>query len=154
LRELVDLDELYPLIKEVIESGGEFRFYPRGTSMEPLLHQGDDSVVLAAPDSISAGDVLFYKRENGMFVLHRLIEIRRGTYTMCGDNQKELEHGIKPSQVIAKMVGYYKGETYHSVNEADYLEYAKKKISRFPYHQRNPKILAVLVKIKKLLKKS
>ena len=154
MRDFVELDELYPLIKEVIESGGEFKFYPRGTSMEPLIHQGDDAVVLGAAESVKAGDVVFYQRENGMFVLHRLIEKRGGTYTMCGDNQQVLEHGVKPSQVLAKMVGYYKNEVYHSVDEAEYLAYTKKQISRFPYRHRNPKILAILVKIKKLLKKS
>ena len=34
------------LIREVLASGGEFRLYPHGTSMLPLLRQGIDSVAL------------------------------------------------------------------------------------------------------------
>ena len=95
MRDFVELNELYPLIKEVIESGGEFKFYPRGISMEPLLHQGDDSVVLGAADSIKTGDVVFYKRDNGSYVLHRIMEKFGGTYTMCGDHQNALEYPLR-----------------------------------------------------------
>ena len=46
------LEEYMPLIKEVVESGGEFRLFPRGTSMLPLIRQGRDSVALVAVDTI------------------------------------------------------------------------------------------------------
>ena len=153
MRDFVDLNELYPLIKEVIESGGEFRFYPRGISMEPLLHQGDDSVVLGAVTTVEKGDVLFYKRDDGAYVLHRLIEKRGGTLTMSGDHQMALEYGVRENQVLAKMVGYYKGETYHSLDEAEYVKYTKKMVSRFPFYRRNPQVYKLLKKIKNVVKK-
>ena len=154
MRDFVDLAELYPLIKEVIENGGEFRLYPRGTSMEPMLHQGDDSVMLGKADDIAEGDVLFYKRQNGSFVIHRLIEKRNGTFTMCGDHQVGLEYGVKPSQVLGKVVGFYKGDVYHSITEPEYLEYTKKQISRFPFYRKNPNIYSFLRKVKRIFKKS
>ncbi len=154
MRDVVELNELYPLMKEVIESGGEFRFYPRGISMEPLLHQGDDSVVLAAVDCINEGDVLFYRRESGQFVLHRLIEKRGKTLTMSGDNQLAMEYGVKPSQVLAKMVAYYKGDTYHSINEEEYIAYTKKQLKRYPFYRRSKTIHSILKFAKKLLKKN
>ena len=46
LRTEFDMRELYPLLSEVLESGGEFRLYPKGTSMLPLLREGEDSVLL------------------------------------------------------------------------------------------------------------
>ena len=33
------MEEIYPLLQEVIDSGGEFRLHPRGTSMLPLLRE-------------------------------------------------------------------------------------------------------------------
>ncbi len=153
MRDRVDINELYPLIKEVIESGGEFKFYPRGISMEPLLHQGDDAVALGAKVDISVGDVVFYIRDDGTFVLHRIVGEHRGTYTMCGDNQRALEHGIKPSQIFAKMVGFYKKEEYHSVDEPKYIEYAKDRVKRFPFYRRNPVIYGFLKQTKSILKK-
>ena len=154
MRDVVDLNELYPLIEEVISKGGTFRLFPRGTSMEPLIHAGEDSVLLGEAKDIQNGDVLFYKRENGNFVIHRLIEKRGNTLTMCGDHQIGLEYGVLPSQVLAKMVGYYKGEVYHDITEPEYLDYTKKTLARFPFYRKNPTIYKLLRKIKHLFKKS
>ena len=153
MRDLAAIEELYPLIKEVIEKGGEFRLFPRGTSMEPLIYAGKDSMVLGPVGKIKKGDVLFYRRKNGAFVIHRLIDRHGKTLTMCGDHQGALEFGILPEQVIAKMVGYYKEEVYHSTDEAEYIEYTEKMISRFPFYKRNPAIYQPLKKIKDLLKR-
>ena len=46
------LTDAIEVIEEVLSSGGEFRMFPKGTSMLPLLVQGRDSVVL-------------FRRENG-----------------------------------------------------------------------------------------
>ena len=48
LREQMELAALMPMIAEVIAAGGVFRLYPRGTSMQPLLVAGEDSVELSA----------------------------------------------------------------------------------------------------------
>ena len=150
MRESVDLAELYPLIAEVIENGGEFRLYPRGTSMEPMLHAGDDSIMLGKAEAIDNGDILFYRRKNGDFVVHRLIEKRNGTFTMCGDHQTALEYGVTPKQVLAKVVGYYKGDTYHSMTEPEYLKYTTERVKRFPFYRRNPAIYKLMKKIKRM----
>lgn len=90
-------------IREVMDSGGEFTLYPRGTSMLPLIVQGRDSVTLEQPQgALHRGDIAFYQRENGQYVLHRIIGERDGTFTMCGDNQLAPEYGVKPEQIIAK----------------------------------------------------
>lgn len=96
------LAETEPIIKEVLASGGEFELYPRGTSMLPLLHQGRDSVTLVKrPDChLNDGDIAFYKRSNGQFVLHRVMYRDENGYTMCGDNQTVLEHGVTDNMII------------------------------------------------------
>ena len=72
----VNLKEFWPVMKEVIESGGEFTFYPHGISMLPLIRQGVDQVVLVKAENIKLGDVVFYLRDNGQFVLHRIVKIK------------------------------------------------------------------------------
>ena len=153
MRDLVNLDELYPLIKEVIENGGEFRLYPRGTSMEPMIHAGSDSIMLGAAKEINNGDVLFYKRENGDFVVHRLIQKRGDNYTMCGDNQNVLEYGIKREQILAKVTAYYSGEEYRTLTSDEYVKYTKERISRFPFYKKSEKLYSFLIKLKKAIKK-
>ena len=117
----VCLSETIEVIEEILASGGEFRMYPRGRSMRPYIVEGRDSVVLVkrSPQDIRRYDMLFYRRANGRFVLHRLLKIEKdGTYTMCGDAQVILEKGIRPEQVIGCVQSMYRKErlvTLHSL---------------------------------------
>ncbi len=99
----VNLKEFWPVMKEVIESGGEFAFYPHGISMLPLIRQGVDQVVLVKAENVKLGDAVFYLRDNGQFVLHRIVKIKNGQYVMCGDNQFTLEYGITDKHILAKI---------------------------------------------------
>lgn len=101
--EEIYLADAIEAIEEVLASGGEFRLFPRGTSMLPLIVQSRDSVVIRRDTEIPARkhDIAFYRRNDGHFVLHRVMDIRDGEYIMCGDNQTLLETGIKKEQIIA-----------------------------------------------------
>lgn len=107
-----DLADYAPLIQEVIDSDGEFRLFPRGTSMLPLLRQGRDSVVLVkCTQAPKKRDIIFYKRPNGQFVLHRILKTSKdGGYILCGDNQTVLEKGITDDMVIALVSAVYKDD--------------------------------------------
>ena len=98
-------------IEAVMASGGEFRMYPRGTSMLPLIVQTRDSVVLKRnfDQAAQKHDIAFYRRDNGQFVLHRVMKIcKDGTYVMCGDNQLILEKNIRKEQIIAYVERIYR----------------------------------------------
>lgn len=99
--ERFSLAEYADFIDEVLENGGEFTLFPRGTSMLPLIREGRDSVTLvkAPPEK---GDIAFYRRTDGSFILHRVISVDGGVYTMCGDNQLALERGITAEQIKAR----------------------------------------------------
>ncbi len=105
------MNEMVGLIKEVVSTDGEFRLYPKGTSMLPLIRQGKDSVILVKPSLLSSKDIVLYKRSNDQFVLHRIIKINGDDLILCGDNQSELEKGIKSTDVIAKVKAVYIDET-------------------------------------------
>ena len=111
------MEELVPLLQEVIRDGGEFRLYPRGTSMRPLLREGIDSVALVTPPpKRRRGEILLYRRANGQYVLHRLVAFRKdGALCFCGDNQRELEWGITEENVIASVCAVYRGEKRRGV---------------------------------------
>lgn len=105
---LADYEET---IRLVLESGGEFRMYPKGTSMLPLINQGRDSVVLVKPEKTPApGDIVFYLRENGQYVLHRIVDVQDGVYVLCGDNQIGLEYGIREEQIIGVVKSVFRGD--------------------------------------------
>ena len=104
------VEEMYPLISEIISSGGSFRLFPKGTSMLPTIKQGDDSVELAAPKKLKKYDIVLYKRPNGQFVIHRIMKMKNDEVVLCGDNQVALEEGIDANDILAKVTGIYKGE--------------------------------------------
>ena len=46
-------------------------------------------------------DIILYKRDSGQYVLHRIVKVKDNTFTLVGDNQHELEHGIRLDQILA-----------------------------------------------------
>ena len=89
------------LIREVLASGGEFRLYPHGTSMLPLIRQGRDSVALRRLDRPARKwDILFYQRADGSYILHRVKKVTPKGMILWGDNHTMLEYGVTDEQII------------------------------------------------------
>lgn len=119
----VKLDELMPLVREHLKSGNSFRLFPNGTSMLPMIRQGVDSVILSpVPDKLKKYDLPFYQRDNGQYVLHRIVEAGE-TYTCIGDNQFIFEHGVRQDQMIALVTAFYRGDKRISVDSISYRFY-------------------------------
>ena len=109
--EPIRLSDYDSLIREVLSSGGEFRLYPHGTSMLPLLRQGRDSVSLRQVDSpIRKNDILFYQRPDGAYVLHRVRTVTPKELTMWGDNQTAPERGVCPDWIIGRVTRIFRDD--------------------------------------------
>lgn len=102
------LNELMPVISEKLEAGGQVVFNPYGESMLPLFVPGRDSVTLEKPQrKLKRNDILFYRRKNGQFVLHRLEKIKKdGSMVLRGDNQWAKEQGIMPEDVLGLVIKF------------------------------------------------
>ena len=95
-----------PIIEEKLAAGGEVLFSPNGTSMLPTLKAGRDTLVLVSPPTkLRKYDVAMFKRGNGQYVLHRVIDVG-ASYTFIGDNQFEPERGISSEDIIALCIAY------------------------------------------------
>jgi len=120
------LGEVQGIMQEVMNSGGEFRFYPKGKSMLPLIRQGKDSIALVAVQGqLKKYDLPLYVRNNGQFVLHRVIGEDSNGYIMCGDNQTTLEYGILPQQIRAKVCAVYRKDRRVEITDKSYILYCK-----------------------------
>ena len=119
------LDAVIDIIKEKLDSGGTVTFTPNGTSMLPMLRDGEDVVVLKKPSGrLHLFDVPLYQRENGQYVLHRIIDFERdGSYVLCGDNQFAKERGIRDDQIIAVMTAFYRKGKAYSITSLRYRAY-------------------------------
>ena len=154
-REQLSLTDLYPLMREVFDAGGVFEFCPHGTSMLPMLRDGEDLVELvkANPNDLQIGDVLFYRRDNGQFVLHRLISTEGDLLHMCGDGQFVMEYGVRRDQVLGKLIGYTTGGVHKSIDSEEYKAYRQERVSRFPFYRRNRRVYQTLRSIKHIFRK-
>lgn len=122
----MDLKEIWPLINEVISSGGRFRLFHKGQSMMPLLREGKDSVSLVKANELKKNDIVVYVRQSGQLVMHRIVKIKGDELIMCGDNQALLEHGITKENILARVEGIYRDDTYVELTNKKYLKYVKK----------------------------
>lgn len=125
------LSDAIDTICEILASGGEFRLYPKGKSMLPLLRETQDSVVLKQINQTKEraprrSDIVFYRRASGQFVLHRVMKVENdGSYTMCGDNQLTLEKGIVLEQMIGVVTAIYKKKDLLSLRSIRYRVYVR-----------------------------
>lgn len=115
--------------EEVLKKNGTLIFTPGGTSMQPLLRHHENPVVLIPVSGrLRRGDVPFYKRPDGQYVLHRILKVRKNSYDCCGDNQIVLEKGVTDDMIFAKMVGFYRGEHYCSTDDPAIRRYAERRM--------------------------
>ena len=111
----VSLAEMLPVIEEVLSSGGEVSFITAGTSMLPMLRNRQDKVVLIKPHrQLRKYDIPLYRRDNGRFILHRILGQNERGYILAGDNQCLREYGITDRQIIAVVKGFYRNGKYIS----------------------------------------
>ena len=95
-----------PLIRERLDAGGTVRFSPHGISMLPMLRQGRDTVTLSpVPERLKKYDLPLYRRDNGKYILHRIVNAD-ACYSCVGDNQFDLEKGVRQDQMIAVVTSF------------------------------------------------
>lgn len=121
----VNLDDVMQIIAEKLEAGGTVTFNPRGTSMLPMLRDGDDTVVLSKPKGrLHLFDLPLYRRKDGSYVLHRIVNFGSdGSYTMCGDNQFAVEKGITDDDIVGVVTAFYRKGKPYTVNSLKYRAY-------------------------------
>lgn len=98
----VENDQFIPMLRELIEEGKTVSLVISGSSMNPfLIHQRDYILIEKPKRPIRKGDMVFYQRENGTFVIHRVHHIdKKGKLFIIGDAQKEMEGPVEPHWVF------------------------------------------------------
>lgn len=122
LHKTVRLEEMYPIIQQVLEQGGTFSLTITGTSMWPTLLGGRDQVTIAkAPNPLKRYDLPLYRRPDGRFLLHRILRVEEdGSYACCGDHQWTLETELQQENMIGLVTEFVRKGKHHSVEERGY----------------------------------
>ena len=142
----VPLRDLSPLVLECLAQGQEIILTVTGNSMSPFLRHQRDQVVLTPcdPTALQPGMIPFYRRENGQYVMHRIVErddgkqaVRFGCkavypsagnglqYTMMGDAQSYIEPGIRPEQIVARATAFIRMGKRVECDSSSYLRHRR-----------------------------
>lgn len=98
----VDTKTYVSMLRDIVNDGKDVSLLIAGSSMAPFLIHHRDTIVFGKPcRPLKKGDMAFFERANGQFVIHRIYRIKDGSYYMVGDGQTEIEGPINGSQIFA-----------------------------------------------------
>ena len=94
-------------IQDELEKNGRIIYSNVGDSMEPLIRQGRDLLVIERPKGrLKLFDIPLYRRDGSRrYVLHRILKVREKDYVICGDNRWTREYGITDRHIIGVLTG-------------------------------------------------
>ena len=118
----VALKNILPVIDEMLYSGGKVTFTTNGASMQPILKSGD-SVTLIKANEYKNGDVVLFRKEDGKFILHRIIRIRGNEVLTQGDSLSSIDEPIDKSKILGKAIAFIGENKTVYENEPSYKLY-------------------------------
>lgn len=109
-------------IERLLEQGQQVQIKPQGYSMYPMFIPGRDEAILEKtdPSRLKRGDVVLYRRESGILVLHRILRVRGNDFYMVGDNQSEVEGPLSAEQIKGILTGFIRNGKYRSTRHPVY----------------------------------
>lgn len=110
-------------IERLLKEGHSIQLKPKGYSMYPLFVPGRDEAVIAPVDEkmrLKRGDVVLYRREESVLVMHRIWKCREGQFYLVGDNESWIEGPLSSGQIKGILVGIVRKGKYFSVGHPLY----------------------------------
>ncbi len=103
----------YTSIKEALDESGTYTGLTRGNSMQPLLYQGRDNIIVVKNKGrLKKYDIPVYLMPSGKYIMHRIIEVKDDHYVIMGDNRLEKEY-VTDDMIVGVLVGFYRrGKKY------------------------------------------
>lgn len=128
------MNELSPLMSEILSNGGEVVFTITGNSMYPMLrHRMDKVCLVKSPEKpLKKYDIPLYVRKDGMYVLHRIVKVLPEGYVIRGDNQWVNEYPVLHSHVIGVVKGIWRDGKYFSCEDVLYRIYCRLWVLGYP----------------------
>ena len=102
---IVDNQEYMKVVRSILEEGKEVPLVVTGNSMMPFLIDRRDQVLIKRIERpLKKGDIAFFQRENGQYIMHRIHFI--------GDGQKNIEGPIKETRIFGVITGVLRKGKY------------------------------------------
>ena len=101
---------LMPEYESLLREGAELPLVVSGESMLPFLRPGRDTVFLKRPEgALQEGDIAFFRRATGDYILHRVVRTDENRCWFLGDAQTRVEGPLPVSCVIARVTAVRRG---------------------------------------------
>ncbi len=149
--------------EEILSRDGRLIYKTRGVSMQPMLYQNRDLVIIETFEGrLKPYDVALYRRGK-QYVLHRVLSLGDGVYYIRGDNTYTIET-VPECNVLGVLTGFVRKGKQHQVTEPGYRFYSRfwhfiypLRLFRLRLRSRFKKLLAklgLLEPLKKFLRKT
>ena len=116
---IVDNQEYMKVVHSILEEGKEVPLVVTGNSMMPFLIDRRDQVLIKRIERpLKKGDIAFFQRENGQYIMHRIHFMRKDDRTgenqfyFIGDGQETIEGPIKEIQIFGVITGVLRKGKY------------------------------------------
>lgn len=98
---------------EALKKNEEISVLTAGCSMEPMLRQHRDIVIIKRIEHpLKKGNVVLYPGVDGRYILHRIVAGKDGKYIMRGDNNYFTERNIKTDSIVGILKEFYREGKY------------------------------------------
>lgn len=105
-KRIVDTKACMKAIREILDLGESAVISLTGSSMTPfLVHERDRIYISPLQGHLKRGDMAFFQRANGQYVMHRIcrvicLEDGETGYFFIGDAQRQAEGPVREKQVF------------------------------------------------------
>lgn len=105
IERVVDTNEYVTVLRELAGEGRVVSMLVAGSSMSPFLCHKRDYIYFTKPDrELRRGDMVFYQRDTGQYVMHRIYKRKKDDYYMVGDAQTQIEGPLRGDQIFARII--------------------------------------------------
>ena len=139
-------------LEESLKQNGVYITLTKGDSMNPMLVEGRDRVVIVPPEfPLKKYDIPVY-RKLGHYTMHRVVRLTKNGYIICGDNRAVLEKDVREEDIVGMLDGFYQGDKYIDRHDKEFLQYGIDAVRKLPKRQIKYFIKRVIRKIKRIVK--
>ncbi len=103
---LTSMEHIVQFSQPMLDMGKSVKFTVVGNSMYPIFRSNIENVTVVKAKEIKKRDVILYRRDDGSYVLHRVVGKGKLGYKLCGDNQLVIEYPVKRQDVVAVMTSF------------------------------------------------
>ena len=151
-KKIVDIYTYMPVLQELLSQGKEVSLTITGNSMSPFLVHQRDQILIVPPDGRwRKGDMAFFVRANGQYVMHRICRVDKdGSCFFVGDAQQQVEGPIATCQIFGKITSVKRKGKWIGPKDFWWQCFEKIWIRMIPFRPFFRRVYGIVWRLKKL----